>query len=164
MTIRNRGRGELTLRESRRHGPDLHGGLGELPDHLARRSRPPMLGRGAYMGEDAPLMTPQPGTVNPYRSVIYPILASTESVKVLPANPYRAYFLLQNNCGTGDNIFVAFGTGATLTGAIKVIDGGNLIFEGGGIGGSFVPTEDVYIIGDAADLAGVIMEGMATPY
>lgn len=160
MTIRNRGRGELTLRESRRHG----GGLGELPDYLQRRSKPPIIGRGALYGEDAPLQTPAPGTVNAYRSALYPFLAQTSSEKVLPANPYRAYFLLQNNCGTGDNIFVNFGMGATTVNAIKVIDGGNLIFEGGGVGGSFVPLEDVYIIGDAANLAGVIMEGMISPY
>lgn len=164
MYFRNNRRGELTLREARRPGaPMLPHGLGELPDHLERRSKPPIIGRGAWQGEDAPLQTPAPGSVSYYKSVLYPILASTSSEKALPANPYRAYFMLQNNCGTGDNIFVSFGTGASLTGSIKVIDGGNLIFEGGGVGGSFVPLEDVFIIGDAASLAGVIMEGMTVP-
>ena len=133
------------------------GGLGDLPEELTheRRIRGPISSAmtGAANPEDF-----QEGRANPFKSAVYPFIAQITSEKALPANPYRAYLLVQNNSASA--IFINFGMNATATNAIQVAAGGNLIFEGGTRGGSFVPAEDVYILGAAANLACVVMEGM----
>lgn len=143
-------------------------GVGELPEDVMseRLLRDPVLSpRVGYVPGKGSIIVPpnNAGTGAPfsprYKSSITPFVAAAASQKVLNANSARAYFLVQNNDGASD-IFVNFGADASATNAIKVIAGGNLLFDGGGEGGSFVPQEDVYIIGAAGGEACVVMEGL----
>lgn len=144
--------------------------LGELPEEFLseRALREPIMspmirefapGTSPLMGPDPRFPIPVPS--NNYKSAMYPFVSQAVSTKVVPANPYRAYLLIQNNDGGGNSIFVNFGADASLTNALQVIDGGNIVFEGGGKGGVFCPLEDVYIIGAVAGSACVVMEGLS---
>lgn len=143
------------------------GGMGELPEDLMseRLMRDPIFSpRVAYLpGKGAVIVPPNNagtgGTISPrYKSSVIPFVAQLASTKVINGNPLRAYLLVQNN--SGSSIFVNFGADASATNGIQVVAAGNLIFEGGNDGGSFVPQEDVYILGAAAGLACVVMEGL----
>lgn len=140
-------------------------GLGELPEDLMyeRMIRQPMLSPWLSDHGTNPTIGPgfsAPPPTNNYKSATYAFNATTTSQKVVPANPFRAFLLIQNN-DAANAIFVNFGSDATAVNAIKVIAGGNLIFEGGGDGGVFVPSEDVYILAAAGTIACVVMEGVA---
>jgi hypothetical protein len=144
-------------------------GVGELPEDLMseRLLRDPIFSprMGWIPGQGSVIIPPNnAGTglpFNPrYKSSVVPFLTLTSSQKALPANAARAYLLVQNNDGGGNSVFVNFGADASSTSGIKIIDGGNLIFEGGNEGGSFVPQEDVYIIGTVAGSACIVMEGL----
>lgn len=144
--------------------------LGELPEEFMseRAIREPIMspmirefapGTSPIVGPDPRLPIPVPA--NNYKSAMYPFISQVVSTKVVPANPYRAFLLIQNNDGGGNSIFVNFGADASLTNALQIIDGGNIVFEGGAKGGVFCPLEDVYIIGAVAGSACVVMEGLS---
>lgn len=144
--------------------------LGELPeDFLSERAlREPIMspmirefapGTSPLMGPDPRIPVPVPS--NNYKSAMYPFVSQVVSTKVVPANPYRAFLLIQNNDVAANAIFVNFGADANLKNALKIIGGGNLVFEGGAKGGVFCPLEDVYIIGAVANSACVVMEGLS---
>lgn len=148
--------------------------LGEVPEDLMseRALRYPVI--SPAIREFAPGTSPlvgapsQPYATSPFKSAQYAFVASTASQKVIPANPFRAFLLIQNNDGNANAIYVGFGGDATTTAGIKIIDGGNLSFGGGSMSknmGSqpYCPTEDVYILGVASS-ACVVMEGIALPY
>jgi hypothetical protein len=148
--------------------------LGEVPEDLMseRALRYPVI--SPAIREFAPGTSPlvgapaQPYGVSPFKSAQYAFVASTASQKVIPANPYRVFVLIQNNDGSGNAIFVGFGGDATAISGLKVIDGGNISFSGGSQPHNFgtqpfCPTEDIYILGLAAS-ACVVMEGIALPY
>jgi len=86
-----------------------------------------------------------------------PFVIDTDSVRVLPANPLRRYLLVQNK--SADVMYVNFGQLATVFNGIQISAGGYYELIGGGPGGSFVPADDVYILGGSAGLAGVVSEG-----
>jgi hypothetical protein len=142
--------------------------LGELPEDFMseRLSRNPILSPRVtqYAQGSAPTFAPGSSTMGlpRYRSSITPFIAGVTSQKAVPANPQRAFLLIQNNNGGGNKIFVNFGSDANALNSIVIIDGGNAVFEGGDVGGSFVPQEDVYILGQAAGLACIVMEGLVT--
>lgn len=140
-------------------------GLGEVPEDLMyeRMMRPPILspwlsdrGAGIVIG---PGLSAPPATNN-YKSATYAFNATAVSQKVVPANPFRAYLLVQNN-DAATAVFVNFGADAGLTTGVKIVAGGNFLFEGGGDGGVFVPSEDVYIVSAAGIVACIVMEGVA---
>jgi hypothetical protein len=142
--------------------------LGELPeDFLSERSlREPIMspmirefapGTSPLVGPDPSL--PIPVAANNYKSAMYPFLSALASTKVVPANPYRAFLLIQNNDAV-NAVFVNFGADASLTNALRIVANGNLAFAGGSKGGSFCPLEDVYIIGAAAGSPCIVMEGL----
>jgi hypothetical protein len=142
--------------------------LGELPEDLMseRIMRPPVLSPRLVQLAPGQPATFIPGAMGPpplprYKSSITPFVAQVASAKALPANSLRAFLLVQNNDGTGNSIFVNFGSDANSTNSLVVIDGGNVVFTGGGpTGGAFVPLEDVYISSQGANSACVVMEGL----
>lgn len=143
--------------------------LGELPEDVMseRLLRDPVFSpRIGYVPGKGNVIVPPNNTgtgapFNPrYKSSVVPFVTAAVSAKALPANASRAFLLVQNNDGGGNAIFVNLGADATAANAIKVIDGGNLFFEGGNEGGAFVPQEDVYIVGAVAGSAVIVMEGL----
>ncbi len=145
--------------------------LGELTEELLseRAIREPILspmirefapGTSPLFGPDPRIPAPVPS--NNYKSAMYPFVSQLASTKVVPANPYRAFLLIQNNDVAANFIFVNFGADASLTNALRIAgNGGNLVFSGGAKGGSFCPLEDVYIVGLAAGSPCVVMEGLS---
>jgi hypothetical protein len=144
--------------------------LGELPEEFMseRAIREPIMspmirefapGTSPLVGPDPTIPAPVPS--NNYKSAMYPFISQLVSTKVVPANPYRAFLIVQNNDVAANFIFVNFGADASLTNALRIAGGGNLVFEGGGKGGSFCPPEDMYIIGLVAGSPCVVMEGLS---
>lgn len=98
--------------------------------------------------------------VNRYTLSLFPFSAGLTSVRVLPANPMRTYLIIQNT--SASNMFVNFGQNATLIAGLRIIPGGNYEQLGGAPAGSFITPDDIYILGAAAGLSGVIAEGLWT--
>ena len=96
--------------------------------------------------------------INRYSLSTFAFTAGIVSDRKLPANPLRTYLLIQNN--SAGVMFVNFGTEATAISGIQIIAGGNYIMEGGAPAGAFVAPNDVYILGSAGNLAGVIGQGL----
>lgn len=95
---------------------------------------------------------------NRYTQSNTPFIAGTTSTRVLPANSRRAYLIIQNK--SVDVMYVNFGQLADIYNGIQISAGGAYEWIGGGEGGSFVPGDDIYILGGSADLPGVASEGM----
>ena len=53
-----------------------------------------------------------------------------------------------------------FGQNPTEFASIEIAAGGNYIQEGGAPAGAFISPDDVYVLGSAAGLDGVVSEGL----
>ena len=95
---------------------------------------------------------------NRYTLSLFPFTIGISPERVLPANPMRTYLIIQNK--SAGIIFVNFGQNPTEFASIEIAAGGNYEIIGGAQGGSFVPPDDVYILGSAAALDGSIGEGL----
>lgn len=140
------------MRRPRRYQP----GLGELqPDLLAERSihGKRILDPGAMVVTD---------WINRNTLSLFPFTIGTSAERILPSNPLRTYLLIQNKAAVG-NLFLNFGQNPTAFSSVVIVPGGNIIFEGGATGGAFSPQDDVYILGSAAGIDGVVGEGLWTP-
>lgn len=102
-----------------------------------------------------------PDWVNNYTAATYPFVIGTTSEQIVPANPLRCYLLVQNKDGASD-MFINFGQKAT-GGSVIIVPGGNYEFVGGAVGGPFSPGNSVWVLGDAAALIGVLVEGVLPP-
>jgi len=80
-----------------------------------------------------------------------PFTVGTTSILLSPSKPYRSYLLIQNS--SGGIMYFSFDKAATTTKSIKITAGGfyEAYFR--------VPTNQIHIIGAAANLNGVILEG-----
>lgn len=126
-------------------------GLGELPALLRAESLP-----------TRQVLNPDEGAVpdwlNQYTQSNFPFTIGVTSERILPANPFRTYLLVQNK--SADFIFLNFGQVATNYNGIRIAPGGNYELIGGATGGAHCPGDDVYVIGNAAALDGVATEGV----
>ena len=98
--------------------------------------------------------------VNRYTLSLFPFTAGITSVRILPANPMRTYLIVQNT--SASNMFINFGQNATLIAGLRIVPGGNYEQLGGAPAGSFITPDDIYILGAAAGLSGVVAEGLWT--
>ena len=91
-------------------------------------------------------------TTTPIYPIPYVLLGGVTPVsqKILAANPQRRYFMIQNKDTTG-NIWFNFFYAATTTFGVKIGPGGNAEFI------TDVPSYDVYVIGDIANNANVVV-------
>lgn len=103
-----------------------------------------------------------PAWINNYTTANYPFIVGTAAQQILPANPLRSYLLIQNKDGASD-LFVNFGQKATAFNGLIIIPRGNYELIGGATGGSFVPSDSVWLLGDAANMEGVVIEGVLPP-
>jgi hypothetical protein len=83
-------------------------------------------------------------------------------VQIVPANPLRVYVLVQNKNAAND-MFINFGSKATEYNGIIIIPRGNYELIGGAEGGAFCPVDSVHILGAAAGMDGVLVEGVFPP-
>ena len=130
-------------------------GLGELPPHtqVPVPLNPPQ-------GTDTVAAKNQASVVNawqnPFSATQRPFVIGTAAAQVLQANPRRCYLLIQNNSSAV--MYVAFG-GVSVNSVQIQGSGGYWEFGGGGLY-TFCPPNAVYILGSAADQAGVAVEGV----
>ena len=102
-----------------------------------------------------------PDWVNNYTAATYPFVIGTTAEQIVPANPLRCYLLVQNKSGASD-MFINFGQKAT-GGSVIIIPRGNYEFVGVATGGPFSPGNSVWLLGGAAALIGVLVEGVLPP-
>lgn len=127
-------------------------GLGELPESLLRERKPQ--GRRIF----------DPGAgfvsdwINRYTASNFPFIVGTASVQIIPANPLRTFLLIQNK--SASSMYLSFGQSATVFNGIEIVAGGNATYDGGATGGSFAPGDSVHVLGAAANLTGVVQEGI----
>lgn len=103
-----------------------------------------------------------PAWINNYTTANYPFIVGLAAQQIIPANPLRAYLLIQNKNGASD-MFINFGQKATAFNGVILIPRGNYELIGGSNGGSFVPSDSVWILGGAANMEGVLVEGVLPP-
>lgn len=102
------------------------------------------------------------GWRNPYRTALYPFTPDTaNSIQALPANPRRAYLVIQNK-GPG-NLYVNFNQWADALNSVTLVPSQQWELIGGQAGGSFVPSDAIYVLTDLAGTTGVVVEGVAVP-
>lgn len=138
-------------RVRRHHGRRGQGGLGDLP--YGRDMPGPMNDPGAGL---------IPEWTNNFTATNFPFVIGTTSEQIIPANPLRAYVLIQNKNAASD-MFVNFGNSATTFNGIIIIPRGNYELIGGAVGGPFSPSDSVHVLGAAAAMQGVIVEGVLPP-
>ena len=138
----------------RQHGKRGQGQLGDLPYTHKRERRP-----GPEISPGAGLI---PEWINYYRASNFPFVIGLASEQIIPANPLRAYVLIQNKSAVS-NMLVNFGNDVTAFNGIIIIPLGNYEFIGGATGGSFSPSDSIHVLGAAAGLNGVIVEGVLPP-
>ena len=130
-----------------------------------RQRRP---GLGEIPGTRFPTQINDPGSglfpqwINGYTAAMYPFVIGLASQQIIPANPLRAYLLIQNKNAAAD-MFVNFGSDATAFNSVIIIPRGNYELIGGANGGSFCPGDSVHVLGAAAGMNGVIVEGILPP-
>lgn len=123
--------------------------LGDLPynrDRAGRLNRP---SGGLLYGE----------WENKYTASLYPFVATLVAQILIPANPRRAYVLIQNKDPAND-LLVNFGQKPTAFNSVIIEPRGNYEFVGGSFGGAFVPADSVWVLGTAATQNGVLVEGV----
>lgn len=103
-----------------------------------------------------------PEWTNNYTATTFPFIIGTTSAQIIPANPLRAYVLIQNKDGASD-MFVNFGVSATSFNGVIIIPRGNYEFVGGALGGPFSPSDSIHVLGAGANMEGVIVEGVLPP-
>jgi len=126
-------------------------GLGELPVLLRSESLPTREILNPDMGS-------VPDWLNQFTQSNFPFTTDGSSQRLLPANPFRTYLLIQNK--SGDFMYVNFGQAATIYNGIRIAAGGNYELIGGARGGAHCPADDVNLLGNAAGLDGVVTEGV----
>lgn len=113
-------------------------------------------------GPSAMARPPRPGAAgwsNPYTATNFPFVIGTESMQIVPANPLRTYLLIQNK-DAGSDMFINFGQKANSFNGVIIVPRGNYEFVGGSQGGPFCPNDSVWVIGTAAVMQGVLVEGV----
>lgn len=123
--------------------------LGDLPydrDRQGRLNRP----SGGLIYEE---------WKNKFTASNYPFVIGVTSEIIVPANPRRAYVLVQNKSAT-DDMFINFGQKATTFNGVIIIPRGNYEFVGGSFGGAFCPADSVWLLGTVAGMNGVLVEGV----
>ena len=132
-----------------------------------RRYRPQQ-GRGEIPGTKFPTRINDPGSglfpqwINGYTASLYPFVIGLASQQIIPANPLRAYLLIQNKDAAAD-MLINFGSEATAFSSVIIIPRGNYELIGGAYGGSFVPGDSVHVLGTAAGMQGALIEGVLPP-
>lgn len=138
----------------RQHGRRKQQGLGDLPYPLRREMQP------------GPTIKPETGLIpewiNYYKASNFPFVIGVVSQQIIPANPLRAYVLIQNKSVASD-MFINFGNDATTFNGIVIIPRGNYEFIGGANGGPFSPSDSIHVLGAVAGMNGVIVEGVLPP-
>jgi len=101
---------------------------------------------------------------NKFTQANYPFTLATanRSEKVLPANPYRVYVLIQNKDAAAD-MFINFGMSAGAYNGIIIIPRGNYELIGGAMGGAFCPRDSINVMSATAAVEGVVTEGVYLP-
>ena len=115
--------------------------------------------RGAVPGQPGRTPSGAARWVNRYTATNFPFVIGTESEQIIPANPLRAYLLVQNK-DAGSDMFLNFGQKANAFNGVIIVPRGNFELIGGSIGGPFVPSDSVWIVGAAAVMEGVLIEGV----
>lgn len=142
------------MRQQRIRRPDL-AGLSDLPEDLKRERR-------AGQGFD-----PSAGLaldwLNRYKTTNFGTLIGITSTTILQNNGLRTYLLIQNKDAAAD-LFLTFTTDASSFGGILIIPRGNYELIGGEKGGSFVPSDSVNLVGAAANMNVVVVEGTLLPF
>lgn len=134
--------------------PDL-AGFGDLPEDIARERR-------AQQGFD-PAASLALDWVNRYKTTNFGTLIGLASTTILQNNGLRTYLLVQNKDAVSD-LFLTFTTDASSFAGILIIPRGNYELIGGEKGGSFVPSDSINLIGAAANMNVVIVEGTLMPF
>lgn len=126
-----------------------------------------------YYHQGRQILDPGGGIAGDYynidTSTIFPFTAGLVSIQIIPMNPLRVYLVVQNTSAA--NIFINFGQAATLTNALRLpaaafyeqvgVGGGrNVSGSISNYGGSFITSDSLHIIGSAAGLSGVVIEGI----
>lgn len=148
---------KLRLRQQRIQRPDLAypKNLGDLPEDIQRERR-------SRQGFD-----PSAGLVldwvNRYKTTNFGTIVGTTSRNILQNNGLRTYLLIQNKDAVSD-LFLTFTTDASAFAGILIIPRGNYELIGGEAGGSFVPSDSVNLIGAAAGINVVVVEGTLMPH
>jgi len=115
--------------------------------------------RGAVPGQPRRTAGGRLAWVNRYTATNFPFVIGTESEQIIPANPLRTYLLIQNK-DAGSDMFLNFGQKANAFNGVIIIPRGNFELIGGSQGGPFVPSDSVWILGAAAVMEGVLIEGV----
>lgn len=129
------------------------GRLGEVPDQEERwpALNVPRYKGGASSGGGGSVAEAPPKWRNPNTGINTPFIAGLTAIQVLPRNLSRSYLLIQNK-STG-NMWVSFSNSATVFSGVLI--------EAGGYYEPYLALPDsVSIIGAAANLAGVCVEGI----
>lgn len=131
-------------------------GLGRLPEPLAKERDQ----RGKRILDPGGGLIPD--WINNFTAAIYPFEIGLTAEQIVPANPLRCYLLVQNKSALTD-MFINFGQKATADNSVIIIPRGNYEFVGGAVGGPFSPGNSVWVLGGAAALPGVLVEGVLPP-
>lgn len=130
-------------------------GVGSLPEDLMRYRRAGQpFDPSAGLGLD---------WINRYKTTNFGTIVGVTSTTILQNNALRTYLLIQNK-DVASNLFLTFTTDASSFGGILIIPRGNYELIGGEAGGSFVPSDSVNLIGAAANMNVVVVEGTLMPY
>ena len=136
--------------------------LGDLPyqrDAIGNPIYPGSAGaRAAMSGQPVPPGQPQ-RWLNKTTAKTVPFVIGLTSMQIVPANPLRAYLLVQNK-DAGSDMLINFGQKATSFNGVIIIPRGNYEFIGGTRGGGFCPFDSVWVLGTAANMQGVLVEGV----
>jgi hypothetical protein len=123
--------------------------LGDLPydrDHIGPMNRPSAaLQPGEWENRDT--------------ASLYPFTVGLAAIQVVPANSRRTYVLVQNKDAASD-MLLSFGQKPTTFSSVIIIPRGNYELVGGSFGGAFVPSNSVWVLGTAAAMDGVLVEGV----
>jgi len=132
--------------------------LADLPEDRTQETS--FGGKRIYKPGDGPIENWK----NRFTQANYPftLTVANQSQKVLPANPYRVYVLIQNKNGAAD-MFINFGMAAGAYNGIIIIPRGNYELIGGEKGGAFVPRDSINVMSATAGIEGVVTEGVYLP-
>lgn len=119
-----------------------------------------------YQPPAGPVLNPGAGLVpdwiNRYTMSSFPFVIGVTAEQVLPANPLRAYIIVQNKNAASD-MFINFGVQASANNSLIIIPRGNYELIGGANGGSFVPSDSLWVLGAVAGMQGIALEGVLPP-
>ena len=99
---------------------------------------------------------------NSFTAATYPFTIGLTAMQIVPANPLRCYLLVQNKSAASD-MFINFGQKPTADNGVIIIPRGNYEFIGGANGGPYSPGNSIWMLGAAAALSGVLVEGVLPP-